>query len=198
MTWSEQDQARALELYALNTRLSESLYVALQMLEVALRNRIDAVMSEKYGLDWLLNGGALLIDRQKFQREEATRELERARKQASNGRLVAALPFSFWTSMFNSEYETLWQQDLYKIGRKQDGKGLVRKDISKRLTPIRILRNRVAHHEPILHWNLPKHHENMLRLCEWFSPEAAKWCREHCRFAEIYPEVGISLDRPRV
>ena len=196
MTWTEQNQTRALELYTLNTRLSESLYVALQILEVALRNRIDTVMAKKFGQGWLQDDNALLIDRQKDQREGAVRELKGARKEASNGRLVAALPFSFWTSMFNSEYETLWQQGLHKIGRKQDGKGLVRKDVSKKLTPIRILRNRVAHHEPILHWNLSKHHENMIQLCEWFSPEAAQWCRKHCRFAEIYPEGGITLVRP--
>lgn len=164
MVWAAQDQDHALELYTLNTKLSESLYIALQMLEVALRNRIDIVMVEKYGQDWLLDGTPLLIDRQKDQKEGAIRELEEARKQISAGQIVAALPFSFWTSMFNSEYETLWQQGFYRIGRKQNGKGLTRKDISKPLTPIRILRNRIAHHEPILGWNLPKHHGNMLQL----------------------------------
>lgn len=195
MAWAAQDQVHALELYTLNTKLSESLYVALQMLEVALRNRIDAVMAEKYGQDWLFDDAPFLIDRQKNQRLEAIKEVKETGKQVSAGRVVAALSFSFWTSMFNSEYETLWQQGLHKIGKKPDGKGLTRKAISKPLTPIRILRNRVAHHEPILHWNLPKHHENMLQLTEWFSPDAARWCRENCRFIEIYPEDAIALKR---
>lgn len=196
LSWASQNQDYALELYTLNTKLSESLYIAIQMLEIGLRNRIDAVLTEKYNDEWLLNGEILQINRQVDQRDNAIVELERAKKEVSAGKVIAALPFSFWTSMFNSEYETLWQQGLHKIGRKKNGKGLARKDISKKLTPIRILRNRIAHHEPIIHWNLPQHHENMVQLTRWFSPEAAEWCLEHCRFQEIYPKDGIILEKP--
>jgi len=153
-------------------------------------------MSEKHNQDWLMEGSCLLIERQKDQRQGAIRELENARKPVTRDAVVAAIPFSFWTSMFNSEYETAWQQGLHKIGRREDGKGLVRKDISRKLTPIRLLRNRVAHHEPILYWDLPKHHGNMMQLCQWFSPDAAHWCLKHCRFAETYPDGGINLEKP--
>lgn len=44
--WADGDRARALDLYTLNTRLSEALYTPLQILEVVLRNRIHTVMSE--------------------------------------------------------------------------------------------------------------------------------------------------------
>jgi hypothetical protein len=43
--WAAGDKQRAITLYTLNTQLSESLYTPLQMLEVALRNRIHAVLS---------------------------------------------------------------------------------------------------------------------------------------------------------
>src|ERR1019366_8465897 len=49
---------------------------------------------------------------------------------------------------------------LYRIAQRP-GKPLRRKDFSTALTPIRLLRNRIAHHEPILEWNLPKHYRNM-------------------------------------
>lgn len=42
LDWAAGDGMRAIELYTLNTRISESLYTPLQMLEVALRNRIHA------------------------------------------------------------------------------------------------------------------------------------------------------------
>lgn len=42
--WAAGSRTRALELYALNTQVSEALYTPLQMLEVALRNRIHSVM----------------------------------------------------------------------------------------------------------------------------------------------------------
>lgn len=97
------------------------------------------------------------------------------------------------TSMFGAGYETLWQQSLHRIARREDGKGLRRKDFSKPITPIRILRNRVAHHEPILGWDLPKHHEAILRLTGWLSPIAAAWARRNSRFQEVQPKERVLL-----
>src|ERR1019366_4866410 len=80
-----------------------------------------------------------------------------------------------------SSYEELWRKQLYRIAQRP-GKPLRRKDFSTALTPIRLLRNRIAHHEPILEWNLPKHYRNMVHLTKWLSPSAAAWCIAHCRF----------------
>lgn len=95
--------------------------------------------------------------------------------------------------MLGPAYENLWQMHLHRIGRRQGGGGLRRKDFSGPLTPIRILRNRIAHHEPILGWNLPQHHEAMRRLTGWLSPGAAAWCFELDRFRAVYPVVRIKL-----
>ncbi|WP_258394121.1 hypothetical protein [Stenotrophomonas maltophilia] len=55
------------------------------------------------------------------------------------------------------------------------------------------MRNRIAHHEPILGWNLHRHHDEILTLIEWLSPPAATWCRENNRFPQAYPKEGITL-----
>ena len=115
-------------------------------------------------------------------------------KEPTPGRIVAALTFSFWTAMFGKDYETLWQTTLHRIGR-PDGKGLKRKDFSGPLAPIRTLRNRIAHHEPIITWDLPKHHGRIIELTGWLSPSAAEWCAAHSRFLEVYPSGGITLHR---
>src|SRR5690606_29281578 len=101
--------------------------------------------------------------------------------------------FSFWTTMFNKDYETLWQQVLHRIAHPTAPRGLKRKSFSGRLTPIRVLRNRIAHHEPILGWNLRKHHAQIMELIEWLSPPAGKWCRENDRCPDVYPVAGIVL-----
>jgi len=44
LAWSHGDRHQAIRLYTLNTKVSESLYTPLQMLEVALRNRIHRVL----------------------------------------------------------------------------------------------------------------------------------------------------------
>lgn len=193
--WSNGNREQAIELYTLNTKLSECLYTPLHTLEVALRNRIHAVMSDKYGEDWFGNPSVRLTDTQYEQLNKVIAEIEGNNKKPTPGRIVAGLTFGFWTAMLGPDHETLWQQSLHRIGRRSDGKGLRRKDFSGPLAKIRALRNRVAHHEPILDWNLPKHHEAVLLLTEWLSPAAAQWCRAHSRFDEVHPQERIVLHR---
>lgn len=150
LAWAGGDRNRAIELYTLNTKISERLYIPLQMLEVALRNRIRAVMSESRHERWFDDEEFLRGDRQPDQLAKAARDIADARKDATPGRIVAELTFSFWTAMLGASYEELWQTTLHRIGKKPNGKGLRRKDFSAPLTPIRILRNCIAHHEPII------------------------------------------------
>lgn len=98
--------------------------------------------------------------------------------------------------MFSPVYEDLWQTALHRIASRETGKGLRRKDLATPLTQIRVLRNRVAHHEPILHWNLPKHHKAIFQVTRWLSPAAAAWCGTHSRFAAVHPPERVVLTHP--
>lgn len=193
LAWAAGERGRAIELYSLNTCLSESLYTPLQTLEVALRNRIHTVLADARGEEWFKDETIILGPYQPGQVADAVAELEGAKKPVTAGRVVAALTFSFWTTMFNKDYEVLWQQTLHLIADPSAPKGLKRKSFSGALTPIRILRNRIAHHEPILSWNLPRHHAQIMELIAWLSPPAAHWCRENDRFPQVYPTEGITL-----
>jgi hypothetical protein len=193
--WAEGDRTRALELYTLNTQLSETLYTPLQALEIALRNRIHTVLEAAVHDRWFEKEGFLAIENQRRQLEKAHDELANEGKEPTPGRIVAALTFSFWTSMLSPKYETLWQTTLNRIARREDGKGLRRKDLSKPLARIRTLRNRVAHHEPIIHWSLPEHYRNVVQLTRWLSPAAADWCERHSRFPKVHPADPITLAR---
>jgi hypothetical protein len=193
LEWAGGDRERALCLYTLNTQVSEALYTPLQMLEVVLRNRIHAAMSEAHGERWFDTPGLLAVENQRHQLAKAIEDIEADRKLPTSGRIVAALSFSFWTAMLSPTYESAWQVFLHTIARRENGKGLPRKDLARPLTPIRTLRNRVAHHEPIIQWNLPQHYENILRITGWLSPAAATWCRAHSRFEQVYPAERIQL-----
>jgi hypothetical protein len=163
------------------------------MLEVVLRNRIHAILSTSVQPCWFEMPGFLAVPHQTEHITEGLADLTREGKELTPGRVVAALTFSFWTTMLGTPYENLWQTDLHRIGRGDDGKGLRRKDLSRPLTPIRVLRNRIAHHEPILAWDLPKHHDAMLRITGWLSPPAAAWCRTQDRFNQVYPPERVAL-----
>ncbi len=195
LAWANGDRARAVQLYTLNTQVSESLYTPLQMLEVALRNRIHAVMHEAYHETWFQDPEIVLHNRQAEQVLKAISDINSDKKDVTPGRIVAALTFSFWTSMFSPDYEVLWQQTLHKIARRPDGKGLRRKDFSSPLHQVRTIRNRIAHHEPIIAWDLRKHYTNMVTMTEWLSPAAAMWCRDHCRFDQVYPQERVALHK---
>ena len=195
LEWRSGDHARALELYALNTQLSEALYTPLQVLEITLRNRIHTVLTEARHERWFGDDGFLLLEHQSCQITEAAERVGE-RRDPTPGRVVAALTFSFWAAMLGNRYEELWQKTLHKIARREDGKGLARKDFSRPLSPIRALRNRVAHHEPIVQWDLPKHYKKILQLIRWLSPAAAEWCERYSRFQEVYPAEPIVLATP--
>lgn len=193
IAWAAGDKERALYLYSLNTALSEALYTPLQMLEVTIRNRFHTVLTEAMHENWFDEPGFLVASRQPDQLTKAKEDLQEDGKDPTPGRIVAALTFGFWSAMVSPHYEALWQKTLHKVACKEDGKGLTRKDFSRPLTQIRILRNRVAHHEPIIWWNLPKHYQNMLQLTRWLSPDAADWSIHHSRFEEVYPDEPIAL-----
>ncbi len=157
--WAAGHRARALELYTLNAQLSEALYVPLQALEIALRNRIHTVMSAAAGERWFDVPGMLEVDHQREQIADASADLIKANKDPTAGRIIASLTFSFWTAMASPSYESLWRSVLNGVAVRDDGKRPTRKEFSRPLTQIRLLRNRIAHHEPVLHWDLPKHHD---------------------------------------
>lgn len=194
VAWAGGDREHALALYTLNTQVSEALYIALQTLEVSLRNRIHTMMSVKHGERWFEDPAIVLIPHQHGQVAAAVADLEHDGKDATPGRIIAALSFSFWTAMFSPAYETLWRATLKDIAHR-DGKTLSRKDFSKPLTQVRLLRNRVAHHEPLLHWNLRRHHDAMRQLTLWLSPPAHAWSEPLDRFDAVYPAPGALLQR---
>ncbi|WP_062236680.1 Abi family protein [Aureimonas sp. N4] len=197
LAWADGDRDRAVALYALNAALSESFYTSLHMLEVAFRNRIDTVLRDAAGENWFDLPDYQLNARQLEMLGKAREQLADGHKDESHDSLVAALTFGFWTALVGREYETLWQKTLHAIAKRTDGKGLRRKDFSGPLAPIRLLRNRVAHHEPIIHWSLPRHQDAILELTGWLSPAAAEWSRAHSRFQDLYPTEGIKLAKQR-
>lgn len=191
--WANGDRDQALRLYALNMRLSAALYVPLQMLEVVLRNRMHVVLADTLGPWWFDRPDILMSAHQPAQLRKARRHLSDQRKAETPDRLVAALTFGFWTSMLSPKHEALWQTILHRIARRDDGRGLRRKDFSGPLFLIRDVRNRIAHHEPILHREPADRYADMIRLTRWMSPSAADWCEDLCAFNAVYPTGGLAL-----
>lgn len=185
LEWAEQNRDLALQLYALNTAVSESLYTPLQMLEVALRNRVHSVLSARIAPDWY-RLREVVGQRSAEDVRVVEGKLRYGRESVTSSDTVAALSLGFWTSLFGRHQEELWQVHLHGIAMREDGKGVTRKAFSRPLNDVRQLRNRVAHHEPIIARDLQGEYERILQLTNWLSAPAAEWVSAHSRFPESW------------
>jgi hypothetical protein len=120
---------------------------------------------------------------------------------ASPGKVVAELSFGFWINMAARGYHwSLWQPCLHRAFPVSH---LARPLIHTRLEAIRTLRNRIAHHEPVVTarqtlyagsgiW-LPL---NALTECAgWIGPELATWLATSYRYemaASILNQLAAS------
>ncbi len=175
--------------YTLNMAFSESLYPVLQFSEIALRNAIHQAMMTRCQSDaWYNTQAARLTPWQVDQIASAKLSLSKHRKPITPGRMVAELNFGFWTGFFNKAHgqtgighylariiyphAPLTEQNLNKLG--------------VRWQNIRDLRNRVFHHERILHWkDLDARHQAILEIIAWMSPELQNLAKNLDRFASL-------------
>ena len=186
--WATANGCDPLELYEWNTRLSQALYPGLQTLEVVLRNQIHARLSRSSGNNWVTGNAPFLNDYQRHKIQETRETLERSGTPRTPGQFVASLSFGFWTSFFGKNFEPLWRTQLKGIVGDPTATKLIRKDFSAPLSSLRLLRNRIAHYEPIIHYTLEDDQEDIKRLTGWLSPAAEVWRERICSFDAIYGE----------
>lgn len=180
------DRAQALRLYAWNTALSEAMFGVIQGLEVTLRNAVQHQFSKHFQDAWDKKLHPIFAQTQQAQLQHAEHQvMQRKQGQGHIGDLVSELNFGFWVALFAGRYDVpLWRTTLYRIFPK----GTRRKDVYKKLSRIRDLRNRIAHHEPILDHDLCLDHQVIIELLEEVSAEAAKWINHHSRFMQTWNE----------
>ncbi len=169
------DHTITLARYLLNMALSESLYPALQFAEIALRNAVHRELSARCRTDaWYDSPLARLTAWQQDKVVEAKEALRKRRKPLTPGRIVAELTFGFWTGFFNNchartgigSYLAKHAFPHAPAPEKYQAK------LDKRWQDIRDLRNRVFHHERILHWkDLDARHQAILEIIAWMSPQ---------------------------
>lgn len=183
------DHALTLARYTLNMALSESLYPTLQFSEIALRNAVHRALTIRYGIDaWYDAPLARLSPWQQDKIQEAKNSLMQNGKAVTPGRMVAELNFGFWTGFFNKFHaQTGLGHYLARhvfVHAPKSARDLAKLDT--RWKSIRDLRNRVFHHERILHWtDLDARQRAVLELISWISPELHDLAKALDRFAVI-------------
>lgn len=69
----------------------------------------------------------------------------------SHGQIVAQTTIYFWKRLYSKDYEVLWDRCLKKAF---PNKSIQRNEVSRNLEKVYMVRNRVAHHEPVYRMRL--------------------------------------------
>lgn len=198
------DEHFAFALYLYNSRLSKSFLFPLSVAEVTFRNTIDALLEKEFGEDWPTDTNFRGQLSQKSL-EALTKGISAAERHAERkgeeeikrGDVVAELTFDFWSNLFRREYHEFWRPRATRAfpGLKH-GEG--RHEIQALVKKINGLRNRVAHHEPILHLNVPDLQSKIIRLVSLRCGKTAEWMRHHSTVGAVMRTKPRRGDTPPV
>lgn len=163
------DEPEALNLYAWNAKVSGAFLAPLHICEVVIRNSVSEVLEIVYGPRWPWSIGfeqSLPDPRFGY---SPRRDLHSARRQMpTTGKVIPEFKFVFWQKMFTSRYDQrLWTPHLRSIFPNADplqSVADIRQRVYDDLEAIRALRNRIAHHEPLLRRNLTDDYDKVREL----------------------------------
>ena len=180
------NQSEAYGTYLWNIALCESLYLALNCLEISLRNSIHDAAVQEFGVDDWFKSHLHLNELEPL--NKLANEMRQSRRMVGVNDLIANLTLGFWLSLFRSRYEqVLWPKLLEPVFPYWPKKQRTRRNAYARLDNIRRLRNRVFHHEPIWHWqDLQPRHALILETIGWISPAMLELTRLLDRFPSVY------------
>ncbi|HEX5542470.1 MAG TPA: hypothetical protein VFX60_13065 [Micromonospora sp.] len=157
-------------------------------LEVCLRNAYDAAVTATRPADalhWLddphgpirapllrtkrlTNGTRVRVDVNRKPRELVERARHRCGASAPVGKVIAELQLGFWRYLTSSAHEkTLWVPHLHTAFPAGTSRVMADRTIGE----LHLLRNRVAHHEPLLALPIAARSADVARLCALLVPE---------------------------
>ncbi len=150
---------KTMTLYRLNLNLSQEVFTLLSCFEVAVRNAIDRILTERLGENWLrdavLDGGIFDVPGCRDSAKIIKKAYNRLMRDDSysHPKLLAEMEFGVWKYMFaNPQYRAVGRTLLAIFPNKPRSSAEVQYNntfIFNELDGINILRNRIAHHEPI-------------------------------------------------
>lgn len=149
--------------------------------------------------DWFDSPILQPYERQKVDKVKARLAGRYALATVHPGQVVATLAFGFWASLTNKSYHRpLWRPYLAQVfANGSPGNDEVR-DALKGLAE---LRNRIAHHEPIVfravagklqRQDLNGVLKTIIKAVGWMNPETASWIQSQSRLGEVYQKISLN------
>lgn len=122
--------------------------------------------------------------------ENAERRLKKRGQAITAPAIVAELNFGFWSRLLASKYDVvIWRRaGVLEAAFPYAPHPRRRRELFTRFRDICQLRNRVFHHESILHLDLNHEHSNIMEAMGWLDPSLQTVTRVLDRFSEVYTD----------
>lgn len=178
---------RAIDLYQWNADAAAAFWVLLGHLEILIRNAMHEQLAAwslaRYGQSaWYVSCSAQFNAETRQDVAVARRRATAAGRTETQGQVIAELPLGFWKFLLAGRYErVLWRTCLY---RGFPGQGR-RRAVFDKLSGLHLLRNRIAHHEPVHNRSLGQLHEDALDIAGWICPVARTWIASQSRVPDV-------------
>jgi len=162
----------AVELYEWNLAISAAMFETLGAMEVILRNAFHRELAARH------------LERGRWLDGKGRQDIATARERATGwgkqpeleGKVLAELSFGFWRYLVAKRYQTTaWPALQNTFVLHPAAPSAPRAEIEDRMQRIHVLRNRIAHHEPVFRRNLNHDYADMLTLVTWISTEGTAW-----------------------
>lgn len=174
----------AVRLYEWNGRLSGALFERLADVEVVVRNALHQALRERHERlgragTWFDDPQGELTERARQDIAQARDSLNRLNRPHEQGRLVAELGFGFWAFLLSKRYkDNLWPWTLRFAFPHWQGSP---NGLFEAMQSLRQLRNRVAHHEPVINRNVKQDDSFCDRILGAICPTTRTWSQQRSR-----------------
>ena len=188
---------QALELYRWNSEISAEIFRVLADVEVFLRNVIDREL-QKFNVT-LGNNMSWLDDLNQFIPPIRRLDIERAKyfvvadgKTLDHSNIIGQLNFGFWRSfLVRWNKDTLWLNELrfafpHSPSRQPEY-------IFTRVRHLHVLRNRIAHHEPVHNRDLARDYQICMDVLNAISPVIGEWSARNSRVLKVLADKPVCL-----
>ncbi|SEI11485.1 Abi-like protein [Rheinheimera pacifica] len=165
----------AIELYEWNAKLSASFILPLHIYEITLRNAISEAIALRYGNDWPIDPAF----RNSLSGKQKTELIKASAGYIGVGKVLPELKLVWFENMLKNTHNVrIWVPYIkmvfpHSMGPDED---TIRDELKSDCFVIRMLRNRIAHHEPIFNQpNLANLLPAIIKAIDWRCAVSKVW-----------------------
>jgi len=196
------DSQLVVDLYKWNIQIAGAFLEDLGVVEVLLRNALDRELRQEYqrtedSQPWYEQNGILFGQHHPLVDEA----IDQARRyhgvvQPEQDEVVAELSFGFWKTLLGQGYQSrLWPVLKRAFPNTGPSNPPKRYDVEGRVADLHDLRNDIAHHKPIFHWNFDRSFQNLKTVTGLICPEIQIWLVGRSRVPDVLDLNPLSQSR---